>query len=213
MIDYRENNKWKVYIHISPNGKYYVGQTCKSPSARWQNGTGYKTQKHFWAAICKYGWDNFEHEVIAENLTQDEANAFEKILIEKLEAMNPEKGYNKDSGGEKGKYVSEETRMKISLSHIGEKNPMYGKHMSEENRKVRSKKWKGLNNPIHGKTGINAHHITPVYKIDKKTNKIICRYDTIQQAEMDTGAFHSNIVKCCIGERKTAGGFKWSYVN
>lgn len=208
------NGDYCVYIHTNKiNGKKYIGQTCKTPSARWQNGTGYKTQKHFWNAICKYGWDNFEHEVVASNLTQDEANTFEKILIEKLETMNPDKGYNKDSGGNNGKRASEETRKKISLSHIGEKNPMYGKHMSEENKKIRSQKWKGENNPIHGKTGINAHHITPIYKIDKETDKVICRYDTIHQAEEDTGAFHGNIVKCCCGKRNTAGGFKWSYAN
>ena len=42
MIDYRDNNRWTVYIHISPNGKYYVGQTCKKPTSRWENGNGYK---------------------------------------------------------------------------------------------------------------------------------------------------------------------------
>ena len=220
MIDYRENNKWKVYVHIVPKeisgyewDKYYVGITSKKPSARWQNGTGYKTQKHFWAAICKYGWTNLEHEIIASNLTQEEANVFERTLIEKLDTMNPLKGYNKDSGGIKGKCVSEETKRKISLSHMGEKNPMYGKCMSEENKKKRSQRWRGANNPIHGKTGKNAHHITPVYKIDKETGEIICRYDTIRQAKIDTGARHSNIIKCCKGERKTAGGFKWAYAN
>lgn len=130
------NGSHCVYIHTNKiNGKKYVGQTRKTPSARWQNGTGYKTQKHFWSAICKYGWDNFEHEVVASNLTQYEANMFEKILIEKLETMNPDKGYNKDSGGNNGKIASEETRKKISLSHIGEKNPMYGRHMSEKKQK------------------------------------------------------------------------------
>ena len=213
MVDYRDNNKWTVYVHISPSGKYYVGQTRKSPSARWQNGTGYKTQKHFWAAICKYGWNNFEHEIIASNLTHDEANAFEKTLIEKLDSMNPKNGYNKESGGTQKRYASEETRMKISISHMGEKNPMYGKTMSEENKQARRERWKGENNPIHGKTGKDAHHIAPVYKIDKKTNEIICKYDTIRQATIDTGAYHSNIAKCCTGERKTAGGFKWAYVN
>ena len=213
MIDYRDNARWTVYVHISPNGKYYVGQTCKKPTSRWENGNGYKTQKHFWSAICKYGWNNFEHEIIASNLTQSEADAFEKSLIKELESTNPLKGYNKDSGGNKGKKASDETKLKISLSHIGKKNPMYGKHMSEENKEIRREKWNGSNNPIHGKTGKNAHHITPVYKIDKETDEIICMYDTITQAGIDTNVFHSNIVKCCIGQRKTAGGFKWSYVN
>lgn len=203
-----------VYLHRNKsNGKIYVGQTCKTPKARWQNGAGYKTQAHFWAAICKYGWDNFEHTIIASNLTRDEANSLEQELIKQFDTMNPEKGYNKDSGGNGIRFVSEETKRKISLSRIGEKNPMYGKHMSEENKKIRSEKWKGLKNPSFGKTGVNAHHRTPVYKRDRETNEIICKYDTIQQAENDTGAHHGNIVRCCTGERKVASGFRWSYVS
>lgn len=77
--------------------------------------------------------------------------------------------------------------------------------------KNRSRSWSDINNPIHGKTGKNAHHITPVYKIDKETHMIICFYDTIRQAELDTNVFHSNIVKCCLGQRKTAGGYIWKY--
>lgn len=212
--DNQKKKKWCVYLHINKiNGKIYVGQTCKTPRARWQNGTGYRTQTHFWASICKYGWDNFEHRIVASDLTQREANLIEKMLIERLDTMNPEKGYNKDSGGNGRRFVSEETRRKISLSHIGEKNPMYGKHMSEENKQVCRERWKGSNNPIIGKTGKDAHHITPVYKRDKETNEIICKYDTMQQAEDDTGAAHSNIVRCCTGSRKTAAGFRWSYVS
>lgn len=64
-------------------------------------------------------------------------------MINRLDTMNPEKGYNKDSGGNGTRFVSEETKRKLSLSHIGEKNPMFGKHMSEENKKIRSEWWKG----------------------------------------------------------------------
>ena len=100
---------------------------------------------------------------------------------------------------------------------LRESSPTFGKYvgviLSEENKKIRSEQWKGSNNPIYGKTGKDAHHITPVYKRDKETNEIICKYDTIQQAENDTGASHGNIVKCCTGDRKTAAGFRWSYVS
>ena len=49
MINYRENNIWSVYIHISPSDKYYVGITSQNPiSARWRNGKGYRNNLHFW---------------------------------------------------------------------------------------------------------------------------------------------------------------------
>ena len=85
-----ENGNYYVYIHTNKiNGKRYVGQSRQAPIKRWHiNGTGYKPKKNnvsrFWNAIEKYGWDNFEHEIIASNLTLKEANQFETLLITKL---------------------------------------------------------------------------------------------------------------------------------
>lgn len=75
------NGEHSVYIHTNKiNGKYYAGMTCKEPYRRWgAQGTGYKTQPYFWRAIQKYGWDNFDHEIFARNLTEDEADNMERI--------------------------------------------------------------------------------------------------------------------------------------
>ena len=51
-----------VYLHTSPTNKYYVGITKQNPLKRWANGRGYCKNKHFYKAILKYGWDNFQHE-------------------------------------------------------------------------------------------------------------------------------------------------------
>lgn len=112
------NDTYCVYAHINTiNGKIYIGQTKRgyNPNKRWNNGNGYKDNEHFWRAIQKYGWDNFDHEIIASNLTADEANHFEELLIEKLGTMNPERGYNLRSGGENN-LPSEETRKRQSES-------------------------------------------------------------------------------------------------
>jgi hypothetical protein len=53
-----------IYCHTAPNGKRYIGQTCaECPERRW--GKGYKGCTHLEHAIEKYGWDNFEHSVLA----------------------------------------------------------------------------------------------------------------------------------------------------
>ena len=69
-----EERKWCVYKHTSPSGKIYIGITCQNPNRRWRNGEGYKKNKYFYRAIQKYGWNNFQHEVIEEGLTEKDAN-------------------------------------------------------------------------------------------------------------------------------------------
>ena len=67
----KQNNNYCVYMHTNKiNGKRYVGQTCKKPEYRWVNGKGYKGSPHFFSAIQKYGWNNFEHQIIAEKLSK-----------------------------------------------------------------------------------------------------------------------------------------------
>ena len=139
-------NNYSVYVHTTPSGKMYVGMTCQDVKKRWAYGNGYRTQV-FYKAIQKYGWNNIQHEVIAEHLTKEEAENFEEVLIEKLKTRNRKYGYNVAKGGYNGgvcgedhpnygKHLSEETRKKISESNkgklAGEKHPNYGKHMSKE---------------------------------------------------------------------------------
>jgi hypothetical protein len=96
-------NKYKyiVYIHTNKlNGKMYVGITSKSPKIRWGNGKRYREDGYFGRAIKKYGWINFDHEIIATKLTEKEAKNFEIVLINKLNTTNPTYGYNISKGGD-----------------------------------------------------------------------------------------------------------------
>lgn len=146
-----EDRKYCVYVHTSPSGKKYVGQTGEdNPEKRWgKNGVGYLHKRNdkycqpaFANAIVKYGWDNFQHEIIADNLTREEADNFEKLLISKLNTTNSKYGYNCMDGGSHGSH-SEATRKKISESLKGENAYWYGKHLSESARKKLSDAHKG----------------------------------------------------------------------
>lgn len=116
-------NSFTVYVHHIPNNKVYVGITQKKVSARWgKDGTGYKTQQLFWRAIQKYGWDNISHEIVAENLSKEEACQLEVDLIAKYKSNNPDYGYNISFGGDivqLGLTRTDEQRKHISDGHKG----------------------------------------------------------------------------------------------
>lgn len=103
---------WTVYVHTSPSNKRYVGITSqKNPKNRWNYGHGYRTQP-FYNAIKKYGWENFKHEIVASNLTKDEANAFEMTLIRELDTLIQNgKGYNTTEGGGGTKGINKDRSM------------------------------------------------------------------------------------------------------
>ena len=64
-------NNYTVYMHINKiNDKKYVGITSRTPELRWQNGTAYKRNPHFNAAIQKYGWDNYAEQYVNSALKQ-----------------------------------------------------------------------------------------------------------------------------------------------
>lgn len=106
---------WIVYKHVSPSGKVYVGITSNIKN-RWA-ADGYYYQLSdtvFSRALKKYGWNNFQHIIIEEGLTQEEACTKEKQLI----AFYKTQGicYNITDGG---------------LGYSGEHSQEHNKHKSE----------------------------------------------------------------------------------
>ena len=93
---------WKVYVHINKvNGKRYVGITSKAkPEHRWNSGRGYGENTHLRGAIQKYGWDGFDHIILFDNLTEQEAKTKECELIAEWDTCNPLHGYNMTTGGD-----------------------------------------------------------------------------------------------------------------
>lgn len=130
-------NSYVVYKHTAPNGKVYIGITCKKPIHRYgKDGKNYIGCPLFWSAIQKYGWNNFNHEILFEGLTKNEAEQKEIELIKQYQSNNEQYGYNLDNGGHACGMHSEITRQKMSASHIG-------KHHSEETKQKMSASNKG----------------------------------------------------------------------
>lgn len=141
-----DDKKWCVYCHTNKtNGKKYFGITSRQPEERWKNGNGYKRdQAYFYRAICKYTWDGFEHEIIADCLTENEAKEKEIELIALFKTncrkyYNPTYGYNMTDGGDGscGRFLTNETRAKISKALVG-------REMSTDTRLKMSESRKGM---------------------------------------------------------------------
>lgn len=91
-----------IYLHRNrTNGLVYIGQTKygDNPNQRWQNGMGYRENKRFFQDIVKYGWQNFDHEILSYCLTSKEAGLKERYYIQLFNANDPSKGYNLAKGG------------------------------------------------------------------------------------------------------------------
>lgn len=154
------SNNYVVYMHISPSNKKYIGLTCQKPEKRWQNGKGYKYNEYFTRAIDKYGWDSFQHLIIAKGLTENEAKWLEIELIRVNDSTNLEKGYNITLGGEgtRGYQHTEETKQKYSEMRRGDRNPNYGKAMSEEQKQKISEAHKGSHHTEETRRKMSESH-------------------------------------------------------
>lgn len=106
-----KEKQYTVYKHINKiNNKVYIGITCQIPRKRWRNGKGYIHCVRFYNAIQKYGWGNFEHEIVLCNLTKEQAEMFEVEMIKYYKTTDRKFGYNIENGGSLRKEISEETR-------------------------------------------------------------------------------------------------------
>lgn len=127
---------YKVYMHIFPNGKRYIGITKQTLKERFDSGCGYRIPP-MKTAIQKYGWENIEHHLLFERLTKEEAYAKEIELIEFYRTTDKNYGYNisKGGSGSNGCIPSKETREKMSNSRKGRVFSQQSKDKISEGRR------------------------------------------------------------------------------
>ena len=152
----KDTRLYIVYKHTNKiNGKIYIGITANL-KRRWvAKGYMYHGSPYFKHALEKYGWDNFEHEILFEGLTEIEARKKETELIKQFRCNEEAFGYNLTEGGEHN-IPNQEIRDKLSKiqkekmteekrqllrekalqnDYSGERNPFFGKHHDESTRK------------------------------------------------------------------------------
>ena len=219
---------YTVYQHKNKiNEKVYIGITSQKPEQRWgSQGCNYKSSPHFYSAIQKYGWDNFEHNILFTDLTKEQACLKEQELIKEYNSTNREFGYNSTSGGDIFT-MNEETKQKMSQAMIRNQNGL-GHPCSEEKKKKISNAQKGRKFTEEHKQKLseaakNRHvpcseekkqilkeksHKKSVYS--EELEKI---FESVQECSRQLGIPATSISKLCNGRGKTLKGYHLRYYN
>ena len=111
-------------------------------------------------ALRKYGLKNFRIQILFSNISKEEAQHLEKLLI-RIINTHPPNGYNIHTGGKGGNTMAGATKeqhenksAKISKANTGKKrNNKVKQQMSIDRKGKRT----GANNPMYGRTG-DKHH-------------------------------------------------------
>lgn len=227
-----DEKQWCVYMHTNNvNRKKYIGITSQDPEDRWKNGKGYKSQTVFWNAIQKYGWNNFEHEIIFENLTIHKAKEKEVEFIALYKTNcnrynHPSYGYNMTDGGDNIYEITLETRKKMSevaKARLADPNnhPWTGRHHTEE-AKEKSRK-AHLGKKASEETKRKQSEMRKGYQ-SARANAVYCiELDELfwgQQNAVEKYGFNRCCIgDCCRGKQKSAGKhpitdepLHWKYV-
>ena len=177
--------RYIVYKHTTPSEKVYVGITTQSVSQRIRG--GYRHNIYFRNAMEKYGWDKIKTEILADSVTAEEATLLETYYIATFDAKDHTKGYNIDDGGVQKNSFSDETRKKISEAAKRRHTPISDETKKKLSRKARKK---------------------AVRNVD--TGEV---YESITAAGRATYQTYKHISEVCRGKRKTAGGYRWEFID
>src|SRR5271156_1859401 len=160
------------------NGKCYVGQTVNSLEFRWRQHQRQEGCPYLHAAIKKYGVENFSIEVICEPPTIELMNEIEEEYIERYNTLSPN-GYNLTKGGVAPKH-HEDTRKKMSLSHIGRPHPNTNTWATGKRKPRRS--YTGFNNPNCRLKPGQPQQIRDLYSTNKYTQTELAERFSITQS-------------------------------
>ena len=218
---------YTVYVHINKiNEKKYVGITKQKPENRWGiNGCNYKKSPHLISAIKKYGWDNFEHKILAERLSKEEACNMEIVLIKEWKLQDRQYGYNILKGGE-APSIPQEVRDKIAKALIGNKNSEGIPCSEEKKEKIRRAQQGTTFSESHKQKLSKAAKQRHVACSDEKKEQLSKSYpnkkqiycleldkvfESVQSCAKELGIPATNITKLCNGRGKTLKGYHLKY--
>jgi len=177
-------NIYTIYKAINKiNGKVYIGFDSNWPHRKNSHKSYHKKQDtKFYRAIKKYGWDNFEWDVIYQSTDRD----YTKYIMENnfiLEHNSFNDGYNSTLGGD-GTFGISKKGSKVPYNHNG----WIGKKHTEETRKKMSESMKGKKHPNLKQSGSKNPYA-------KKIKTPFGIFSSIKEASEETKIAYHKICK------------------
>jgi group I intron endonuclease len=183
----------------------YIGQTAHEEFQIRLNGHISEVKngrrRHLYNAIRKYGWDQFQIEILynfpRDGNWQERLDNLEIQEIAQRGTLSP-CGYNNETGGNKNKVLHEDTKELMSSVRSGERHAMFGKHHQHDAKDL-----------------IRDANRKEVQQWSKDGTRLLRTFESVEEAAGGDGALAVNIGRVCSGKegRKTAGGFQWKFVN
>jgi group I intron endonuclease len=135
------------------NNKCYIGFDSNWPHRKNCHKCYHKKgDTKFYRAIKKYGWQNFEWEILYQSKDKIYTkNTMENYFIEEHNSFK--NGYNSTLGGD-GTFGIKRKKQKLPPNHTG----WLGKKHTEETKKLMSKNMKGVRKPNANQKGSNNNY-------------------------------------------------------
>ena len=186
------------------NNKIYVGSSVNLIRRKREHITRLNCNTHnntyLQRSWNKYGGDKFVFSILEYCISTKEVLL--KIEQKYIDLLSPEYNLAKVAGSNLGLKRSKEFCENLSLRRKNKKaSPESRKKMSV------SQTGKKLSSITIAKQVI--HRIKPVVQLNKDTMKMIARYESIKNAQINTGVDRASITKAFQGKLLTAGGFIW----
>lgn len=125
------------------NNKKYIGQSVdvqhRLSNHKWALKHNKHINDHLQKSFNKYGEDCFVFDIVCE-CVEDRLDELERYYISYYNCMNPNYGYNAESGGNANKHWSEQLIQKMKEIRGGENSGMWGKRHTEETKAIMREK-------------------------------------------------------------------------
>jgi len=191
-----------IYQITSPSGKIYIGSSKNIERRVWYySKLQCKNQPRLYNSLNKYGWEGHKLTIV-EECNFEELYERERYWGDSLNVLG-ENGLNSilPKAGENKKGVSDETRLKMSISKRGILNSSYGVPLSDKHKEAIRKAQTGRKHSQEHRKKVSENNAKNLAKIviDLKTGIF---FESAKEAAEAYGIKHSTLISMLNGTNK-----------